>query len=135
VPVGFLPEFIAITPAPMVLELAIDIMPGDDRNRMNPLSQGGVWVAILSDEGFDASQIDIATVRFGPEETPALRTGVRDVDSDGTLDLLVRFDVADAGIACGDTAAALSGRTMDGEEIAGEDTIDTAGCTGSENQP
>lgn len=127
VPVGFLSEYIAITPASIVLELTIDIMPGNDRNRISP-SQGSVWVAILSEEGFDASRIDAATVRFGPEETLALRTGVRDVDMDGTLDLLVRFHVADAGIACGDTTVALSGRTIDGLEIAGEDAIETVGC-------
>ncbi len=124
---GLLSEGIAIAPA-AIREVAIDIRPGNDRNVINPRSNGGIWVAVLSDTGFDALDVDRDSVRFGPGEAPALRSGVRDVDLDGTTDLLLRFEVAEAGIECGDTEVSLSGQTHDGRAIAGEDTIQTVGC-------
>jgi YVTN family beta-propeller protein len=131
VPVGLLPEGIAIAPAASILQVSVDVRPGNDRNSINPRSNGGIWVAILSGDGFDALEIDAGSVRFGPGEAPVLRSGVRDVDLDGTIDLLLRFDIAEAAIECGDTEVALSGQTRDGLAIAGEDTVRTVGCTPS----
>lgn len=127
VPAGLLPEGIAIAPA-AIQQVAIDIRPGNDRNVINPRSNGGIWVAVLSDGGFDALDVDPDSVRFGPGKAPALRSGVRDVDLDGTADLLLRFNVAEAAIECGDTDVALSGQTRNGRAIAGEDTVQTVGC-------
>ena len=38
---------------PAVLDIAIDIKPGSEDNTINPYSQGGVWVAALSNNSFD----------------------------------------------------------------------------------
>lgn len=74
----------------------IDIRPGKAINRVNPISQGRIEVAILSTPEVDAStSIDIASITFG-------RTGneqslafcdkkFRDVNADGRLDLTCRF--------------------------------------------
>lgn len=130
VPAGLLPEGIAIAPA-AIRQVAIDVRPGNDRNVINPRSNGGIWVAVLSEGGFDALDVDPDSVRFGPGEAPALRSGVRDVDLDGTSDLLLRFDIAEAAIECGQADVALSGQTRNGRAIAGEDAVQTVGCSAS----
>lgn len=111
------------------IAVAIDIKPGNDRNVINPRAKGNVWVAVLadSDAGFDPLQINIDTARFGPGAAAATKHKVRDVDQDGMADLTLRFSIPEAGIASEDTAASLTGMTVDGQLITGTDTIATAG--------
>ena len=59
---------------------------------------------------------------------PPLRWAVEDVDSDTDWDLVLKFKTQETDIACGDTEATLTGKTMDGVDIAGTDTLRTAGC-------
>jgi len=51
-----------------VIEVEIDIKPGSDPNSINTNSMGLVAVAILSSVSFDATQVDVTTLAFGPEE-------------------------------------------------------------------
>jgi hypothetical protein len=116
---------------PEVQVVDIDIKPGNRRNVINPRKKGSIWVAILSDSEspFDpSSQVDTATVEFGPEGAKAARYKVKDVNSDGLDDLLLRFRIPDTGIVCGDTEASLSGTTFDGQPITGTDFSRTVGC-------
>jgi sugar lactone lactonase YvrE len=110
----------------------IDIKPGNKLNIINPRAKGGIWVAVLSgsdtDDAFDPLEIDIATVRFGPDGAEAVRHKVKDVNKDGVGDLLLRFEVAETGIACGDTEVTLTGQTESGTQIRGTDSITTVGC-------
>jgi hypothetical protein len=119
--------------SPVVTAIDIDIKLGNKRNAINPRKKGVIWVAMLSDTGnaspFDpSSQVDIGTVRFGPDEATATRFKVKDVNKDGLGDLLLRFKVPETGIACGDTELTLNGETFDGQSIIGTDTVNTVGC-------
>jgi len=109
----------------------IDIKPGDDKNIVSVASNGGVWVAVLSDTenevAFDPLQIDIPTVRLGPGEAEPIRHRVRDVNHDGLGDLLFRFSIPETGIQCGDTEATLTGEAG-GVGFSGTDALQTVGC-------
>jgi hypothetical protein len=50
------------------------------------------------------------------------------VDGDGDTDLILHFNAQEAGIACGDTNALLTGQTVAGMEIEGSDSVSTVGC-------
>jgi hypothetical protein len=115
-------------------QVPIDIMPSDAGNNLNLRSGpgSGFEVAILSDGAFfDAPrQIDPLTLKLGPREANIWGNGgrVRDVDGDGDADLVVKFQTAQTGIACGDTDVALSGGTFASESISGSDSINTFNC-------
>ena len=107
--------------------------PPTKPNKINLRSRHSVWVAVLSDTSLDTpfdptSQVDLETVRFGPEEAIPKRYKVRDTNRDGIGDLLMKFRIMEAGIACGDTEATLTGNTFNGQRIAGTDSIKTVGC-------
>ena len=110
-----------------VLPVRIDITPGQFPNAINPRGKGVTPVAILTDS-FDARTVDSATVRFGPAGAAALDARLTDVDGDGDLDLLLKFNTRDTGIVCGQTNATLSGRTYSGQAIEGTDRITTVPC-------
>ncbi len=110
--------------------IRIDIMPGSADNPVNPDKKGVVPVAVLGSSDLAVSQIDPASLRFGPEDAePAHRNHEsRDIDGDGLLDLLLHFDVAEAGLACGDSVAFVQGETVEGGKVQGFDTLTTPGC-------
>ena len=88
-------------------------------------------VAILTTPAFDATTVDVSTVRFGPGNASEAH-GIghpEDVDGDGDIDLMLHFRTQDAGIACGDTSATLTGETTGGQAIEGTDTFTTVGCS------
>jgi len=72
----------------------------------------------MATDCFDATAVDPNTVRFGATGTEATRVHVvrRDVDGDGQRDIVLRFQIQDMGISCGDTEALLMGEA---EYIAG----------------
>ncbi|MDW7726749.1 MAG: hypothetical protein SCH70_06470, partial [Candidatus Methanoperedens sp.] len=45
--------------------------------------------------------------------------------------LMLHFNTQDTGIQCGDTQVTLTGKTYDGQDITGMDSIVTTGCGGS----
>ena len=112
--------------------VAIDIDVDPDRNqRHNKVSmKGSVEVALLSDARMplDALQVDMQTVRLGPDGARATRHKVKDVNHDGLVDLILRFEVPDSGIQCGDTVAQLTGRTFMDQGIIGRGSIQMTGC-------
>ncbi len=99
---------------PGTIELDIKPGPGD---RVSLSKTKVVEVAILSDAGFDATGVDFRSVCFGdaqePSErdcTPLGRRGRKvDVDGDGDLDLVLRFETSQTGIDIGDAQACLTG--------------------------
>jgi hypothetical protein len=111
----------------LVAQVDIDVRPYNRHNRVIPWSSGLLPVAILGSADFDALQVDLATVRFGPSgASPFHRLAwARDVNRDGYTDLLVMFRVRDAGFARGDTEAVLTGSTYDMQAFEGTDSITT----------
>ncbi|MFB0504195.1 MAG: hypothetical protein ACETWE_10210 [Candidatus Bathyarchaeia archaeon] len=112
-------------PTPPVKTVLIDIKPGSYPNSINPGSKGRIPVAILTNETFDATTVDPATVRFGPAGAKAVHSAIEDVDHDGDLDVILHFKTQETGIKPGDTEATLTGKTYDGISIKGTDTIRT----------
>jgi VCBS repeat protein len=108
----------------------IDIKPADPRNRINLRNNASIRVAVLTRGGFDATDVDPTTVRFGRSGTEAapIHFALKDVDRDGNTDIVLRFKTRRTGIACGDTTASLSGKTFGGQRIKGADFIRTVGC-------
>lgn len=111
----------------------VDVSPRNESNEINLVRGGGVSVAILTTDGFDATSVDPLSVCFGDAEAPAQRacteqhgTGhIEDVNRDDRPDLLLHFDVAATGIDSPDTSACLIGRTRDGVGIYGCNAIVT----------
>lgn len=105
----------------------IDIRPGDDSNTINIKSRGKIEVAILSTADFDARTIDINTLTFGRtgdedslSRNPSNgrpRFKLVDVNGDGRLDVVVRFELEETGFQVGDTEGILRGSTLDGRLI------------------
>ncbi|MEW8660359.1 MAG: hypothetical protein AB2603_18775 [Candidatus Thiodiazotropha endolucinida] len=106
----------------------IDIKPSNRKNPVNPRSKGKLKVAILTTDDFDASTVNIASIRFGPNGAEAVRSRVKDIDHDGDWDLVFKVKTGETGIACGDTEATLSAQTLDGDPVTGTDSIKTVGC-------
>ena len=116
--------------AAAIQEVAIDITPGIDPNRITVNSEGNVRVAILSDVGFDASSVDPSTVTFGPNAAGIGHAAghINDVNRDGLPDLFFHFMISDTGIACGDISASLTGTTFGGQAIEGTDPVMAVPC-------
>jgi hypothetical protein len=115
----------------------IDVDPFNAENEIRPNDSYTVPVAILStqvangDPGdIDATQIDLASLRFGPNKTPHTgSTVVGDIDGDFDTDVIFGFDAFSSGIACGDTELVVEGQLASGLPILGQDTITTVECT------
>lgn len=113
------------------------VEPGDPCHRVScgNRARGKITVAILSASRFDARDVDASTMRLGPGEAEAIRVGARngdrdrgfrDVNCDGDIDLVLRFDARAVAVACGDTLVALQGKTVSGLDFCGEGRISTA---------
>jgi len=109
---------------------SVDIRPKSDANRINPNTRQNINVAIFTVSGFDATTIDPKTVRFGATGTEAapIHIATRDVDGNGSRDMLLRFQVPESGIKCGDTGASLTGQTFAGLSFVGSSAIKTVQC-------
>lgn len=110
------------------LEVAIDIKPGSYPNSINLGSHGAVPVAIFSSPEFDATTVDPATVTLASAPVKLRGRGTpqaseQDVDGDGLTDLVVHVETEALDLDENDTEAVLEGRTTDGLEFRGVDSI------------
>jgi hypothetical protein len=105
----------------------IDVRPSSGSNIINPDSTKNINVAVFSRNGFDPSVIDVNTVRFGATgtETAPINVARREVNGDGTRDLVLRFAIQDLSIQCGDVSVTLKGRLADGQSFSGSTPIRT----------
>ncbi|MDP4010306.1 MAG: hypothetical protein Q8P37_00385, partial [Candidatus Spechtbacteria bacterium] len=119
-------------PAKVDLIVDIDIKPESATNPINCSNSNGIIpLAILSDDGFDATTIDPNTVRFGPlgveefhrNKDGSARQHLEDVDNDGDLDLVLHFTLGGSGLTCEDVVVGLSGTTFTGLGISGSDNV------------
>jgi hypothetical protein len=129
---------ITLAPTGLFLQVTIEINPPSVAPvPIAPGNRGLFPVAILSTSTptFDASTVDVSTVRFGPNGAQnVLPATLQDVNGDGTLDLVLHFDSKQTGFfACGDTVAVLTGlttatQTTAAQSFAGAEAIQTPDC-------
>lgn len=88
---------------PLPENLAIDVDPGSEENRINPRSGGVANVAVLTNDAFDPLDADVR-YEFGAREAvedgdgaAPVRRCVRDANGDGRDDLVLQFRTADCG--------------------------------------
>jgi hypothetical protein len=119
------------------VQVEIDIKPDSYPNSLNPYSRGVIPVVILGSDTFDAADVDVTTLAFGPGAAPTAHNltdsfthndHLQDVNLDGLTDLVTHYWTRDTGIACGDESVALTGETIDGQPFEGSDSIQTVGC-------
>jgi hypothetical protein len=112
----------------------ININPGNSGNRLELGSQETVVVAILGSAEFDVAQLDAESLAFGPDgaapiagtpEDPFPR--IEDVNEDEFDDLLVLFEVAETGVALGDTEVCVTGESAEGVSLAECDSVEVVG--------
>jgi hypothetical protein len=110
--------------------VAVDIKPGSYPNAINLGSQGLIPVAILSDEGFDATTVDPDTVELAGADVAVRGKGNKflahkeDVNEDGLFDLVVQVATANLDPdSFQDGFAILTAKTFDGQDIEGADEI------------
>ena len=103
--------------------MQIDIFPGDALNRFDPRSAGPIAVAIFSAKGFDATNMNPATLSFGRGRTHPTSWQTQDINNDRKSDLVLQFDIPATQTACYDSAMWLTGRTFRGEIFWGSDAI------------
>lgn len=92
----------------------IDIKPSKkSENVLNPRKDKNLKVAIIGDETFDATQVNIETVRFGVTGTETGPLNYRGIDynRDGYADLILTFKTSDTGIGCEHVEATLTAET------------------------
>jgi hypothetical protein len=113
-----------------ILAIEIDIMPGSERNSVNPRARGVIPVAVLGSATFDVTIVDDRSLRFGPGGAPIAhrRAHLEDVNLDGIVDLMLHFRTRETGIVCENDTATLTGETLDGQRLEGIDSLRPVGC-------
>ena len=121
-----------------LLQISIDIEPGSGLNSTNCRNRRGIiTVALLSQEGFDATSVDPETVTFAgasitwvsrrdrlrspyrryedpPGDVEAEYFRARDVEGDGDVDLQLFFRLGETTLNCFSTEGKLTGETFQG---------------------
>ena len=109
---------------PTIIQVEIDVKPGNSANKINYKKEGSIWVAVLTDAEFDAALIDTDTVVFGPAGATPERFKYKDADHDGDIDMVFRFKVSETGLQIGDTDVTLHGTTTGGQDFEGTDSVE-----------
>ncbi len=104
-------------------KVSIDIKPGSFSNPVNLKSKGNVPVALLSDSTFDVTAVDLKTVVFARASALPIGQTPQDVNGDGLPDIVFHFCTEDLKLCTSDMKACLSGKTFDGNDFEGCDTI------------
>lgn len=113
-----------------VLRVSIDVKPGDTPTSLEPKREGMVPIAVLSSKEFDATGVDLTSIRAGATGTEGsmFRSMKEDVDHDGDVDLIILFRVADLALTCNAKAITVKGKTAQGRDFEGTETVTMSGC-------
>jgi hypothetical protein len=103
------------------IPVTIDIKPGEYPNVINLNSRGTVPVAVFTTDDFDVATIDVGTVIFAGASV--VNSGFEDVDGDGRMDMVFHFHTQDLQLDPSSTTATLTGKTLDGIDFIGEDSV------------
>ena len=113
------------------LHVAIDIVSAINTHR-----RGVVPVVVFGSEALDVTDLDVDSLRFGPERAATAHDlmdpftwdeHIQDVNLDGFMDVMTHYRVGESGIAPGDEFADLLGLTLDGLPLKGSGPIKTVG--------
>jgi len=106
---------------------AINVFPCQSVCSIIPTSKTPIPVGIISSIGFDATSVDISSVRFGPGGAQAIpgKVSKLDLNHDGKLDLVLTFSTNETGIKPRDASATMTGLTSGGQQFVGTDAIRT----------
>lgn len=100
---------------------SIDIKPNSFPNSINPKSQGLLPVGVLSSDEFDATTVDSNSILFAG--TSPVKANMDDVNDDGLLDMVLFFEVQSLELTSDDESATLYGKTVDGNNFRGSDSV------------
>jgi hypothetical protein len=112
------------------LRVSIDVKPGDNPTSLEPKRQGMVPIAVLSSKDFDATAVDLNSIRAGVTGTEGsmFRSMKEDVDHDGDVDLIILFRVADLALTCDTRGITIKGKTAQGRDFEGTEAVTMSGC-------
>jgi lysophospholipase L1-like esterase len=118
------------------VQLTIDVDPWNNANKVFPVSDLLISVAIMGSNtasgdavDFDATQINPASLKLGLGEAQNVAIPwVVNIDSDSNTDMIFGFWTQDTGIFCDDEEVTIVGETYAGESFTGTDTIDASDC-------
>jgi hypothetical protein len=112
------------------IPITIDVKPGngDDVDPINLKSKGKTPVAVLSTETFDATTMNIGSIRFAGASVNVKNNGTfqasfEDVNADGLLDLVLHFNTQDLNLTDASTEAILTGTTDNGRCVTATDSV------------
>jgi|RhiMethySRZTD1v2_1073278.scaffolds.fasta_scaffold1524752_1 hypothetical protein len=127
---GLFVNHIAAQKPGAVLRVSIDVKPGDNPTSLEPKREGMVPIAVLSSKEFDATAVDLTSIRAGATGTEGsmFRSMKEDVDHDGDVDLIILFRVADLALTCNAKAVTVKGKTAQGRDFEGTETVTMSGC-------
>jgi Alpha/beta hydrolase domain len=106
--------------------VTIDVRPDQFPNRIDSRDSGLVPVAIFTTRGFDATHINVASLKLGEaSRSRGDEAEVQDVNGDGRPDIVVSFPARDVRpTRPGDIIVELEGRTWSGLPFSGTDLAD-----------
>jgi len=116
-----------------ILQVRIDVRPGNDVDPIKIGSRGVLPIAILSSASFDALTIDPSTILVAGAGVAVRGNGrhyltvERDVDGDGLVDLVVHVETAGVEVEANSAKIVLTGQTYDDVAIFGRDFVTTVG--------
>jgi hypothetical protein len=118
-------QLVTVNPLPVT----VDIKPGDSKNTLSLKNDKTIRVAVISSQDFDASTlVDTSPLTDAPSfggSTPkvAVATSIENVNGDGFLDLVNKYNSGKLGFSVGDTTGCLTGTLTNGIPIKGCDAI------------
>ncbi len=110
-----------------IVNVQLEIQPGRKNKQLRCAPRNKFALALLGTPEFDATRVDHTTVQFaGAREihrdpkTGGPRRHEKDVDGDGSMDLLFHIRLGDTTLECDSKVGYLSGETFAGERVHGE---------------